>query len=79
MQLTSEYSVKLTDPVGATLVVPTNVAVSLTGVIATPAVPDVGLAWVVIVGVALLTTIRSLLQRLLVPLLLPSPEYTACQ
>ena len=45
----------------------------------TPAVPAVGLAWVVIVGPALATTSDSLLQELLVPVLLPSPEYTACQ
>jgi hypothetical protein len=75
VQVLFEYSVKLTDPVGATLVVPTKVAVSLTGVIATPAVPVAGLAWVVIVGAALPTTICSLLAPHVVvkPVLLASP------
>jgi hypothetical protein len=70
-----EYNVKLTDPVGAAFVVPAKVAVSLTGVIATPAVPVVGLVWVVIVGAALPTTICSLPspQPVVKPTLFASP------
>lgn len=74
----SEYTAKLTEPVGGTVLVPTKVAASLT-VRLCPAVPAAGFAVVVIVGEALPTTRCSLVQRLLAPLLLVSPENTACQ
>ena len=45
-----EYNVKATVPVGATEVVPTNVAESFVGVIAVPTVPVSGDAVVVMVG-----------------------------
>ena len=71
-----EYSVKVTDPVGgATDVVPANVAASLTGLIATPAVPVVGVVEVLIVGDALPMTICSLVppHAVVNPLLFVSP------
>jgi hypothetical protein len=70
----SEYSVKVTDPVGAAAPVVENVAVSDT-VILVPNVPSVGFAIVVIVGEAGPTTISSLASPHLVvdALLLASP------
>ena len=59
VQVLFEYKAKATEPVGATEVVPANVAVSLAGLIAIPTVPVTGDATVVIVGEALATLIGS--------------------
>src|SRR5580700_486267 len=71
------YRMKVTDPVG--VAPPLRVAVSFTGVIATPAVPVCGAAIVAIAGDALPTVSGSLLQLLSVAALLASPENDACQ
>jgi hypothetical protein len=57
--LESENSVKVTDPVGGTVVVAANVAVSDKPAIATPAVPDDGDADVEIDGDAFATDTSS--------------------
>ena len=73
-------SAKVTSPVGATDVVPTNVAVSV-AVIPTPTVADVGRAWVVIpgAGFTVICSSGSLPPQLVITLLLASPLEVASQ
>jgi hypothetical protein len=79
--LESENNAKVTDPVGGTVVVAANVAVSDNEAIATPAVPDDGDADVEIDGDALATDTSSFEAPHLAvnPPLFPSPAYEANQ